>query len=198
MEKQKLTNRQIQALATKNKIYQIAIELMEKKGYENIKIEDICKKAGVSVGSFYSYFKSKDDILIEIFKRADVYFENEVENKLSNINALDQIVEFFTYYANYNEAVGIDTMKRLYNFNNKMFITKGRYMQTLLQDIITNGQDKGEISHNMTVNEISEYLFIAARGIAYDWCLHDGKYDIKEFMYNYFKNLVVIFKNTQE
>ena len=152
----------------------------------------------MSVGSFYNYFKSKEVILIEIFKRADIYFENEVLNNLSSINALDQIVEFFTYYAKYNEAVGIDTMKRLYNFNNKMFITKGRYMQTLLQDLITNGQDKGEISHNMTVNEITEYLFIAARGIAYDWCLHDGKYDIKEFMYNYFKNLVVIFKNTQE
>jgi len=196
MEKQKLTNRQIQALTTKNKIYQIAIELMEKVGYENIKIEDICKKAGVSVGSFYNYFKSKDDILIEIFKRADIYFENEVVNKLNSVNSLEQIVKFFTYYAKYNEAVGIDTMKRLYNFNNKMFITKGRYMQTLLQDIITNGQNKGEISHNMTVNEISEYLFIAARGIAYDWCLHDGKYDIKEFMHKYFKHFVIIFKNT--
>ena len=196
MEKQKLTTRQIQALTTKNKIYQIAIDLMEKDGYENIKIEDICKKAKVSVGSFYNYFSSKSDILSEIFERADSYFETEVIGNLKSIKSLEKIVEFFTYYANYNEVIGIDTMKQLYKFNNKLFITEGRYMQTSLQTIISDGQMKGEISKNSTKDEISKYLFITARGIAYDWCLHDGEYDIKEFMNNYFKQLVIIFKNT--
>jgi len=196
MKKQELTNRQMQALTTKNKIYNIAVELLEKNGYENIKIEDICKKAKVSVGSFYNYFESKSDILNEIFKRADDYFEFEVIDNLNSVNSLDKIVEFFNYYANYNEIVGIDAMKQLYKFNNKLFIAEGRYMQNSLEDIISKGQSKGEISKNMTVDEISKYLFIAARGIAYDWCLHDGEYDIKEFMHNYFKQLVIIFKNT--
>ena len=195
MKKQKLTNRKMQALTTKNKIYNIAVELLEKSGYENIKIEDICKKAKVSVGSFYNYFESKSDILNEIFKRADDYFEFDVIDNLRSTNHLDRIVEFFTYYANYNEIVGIDAMKQLYKFNNKLFIAEGRYMQNSLEDIISKGQSKGEISKNMTVDEISKYLFIAARGIAYDWCLHDGQYDIKEFMDNYFKQLVIIFKN---
>ena len=155
MKKQKLTNRQVQALTTKNKIYNIAVELLEESRYENIKIEDICKKAEVSVGSFYNYF------------------EFEVIENLKSINSLDKIVEFFTYYANYNEAVGIDAMKQLYKFNNKLFIAEGRYMQNSLEDIISKGQSEGEISENMSVDEISKYLFIAARGIAYDWCLHD-------------------------
>jgi len=93
MKKQKLTNRQVQALTTKNKIYNIAVELLEESRYENIKIEDICKKAEVSVGSFYNYF------------------EFEVIENLKSINSLDKIVEFFTYYANYNKIVGIDAMK---------------------------------------------------------------------------------------
>jgi len=54
-------------------------------------------------------------------------------------------------------------------------------MQNSLEDIISKGQSEGEISENMSVDEISKYLFsylfiylfIAARGIAYDWCLHD-------------------------
>ena len=194
MNEQKLTSRQIQAKATKNKIYQVSIELLKKKGYEDLKVEDICKNAGVSVGSFYNYFKSKNDILMEIFKIADDYFENEVENQLNSTNSLNQIVEFFDYYANYNVLIGIDTMKQLYTFNNKMFVQNGRFMQTLLQEIISKGQNKNQISSIMTVEEISNYLFIAARGIAYDWCIHDGNYDLKEFMHNYFSKLVSIFK----
>jgi len=194
MNEQKLTSRQIQAKATKNKIYQVSIELLKKKGYEDLKVEDICKNAGVSVGSFYNYFKSKNDILMEIFKIADDYFENEVESRLNSTNSLNQIVEFFDYYANYNVLIGIDTMKQLYTFNNKMFVQKGRFMQTLLQEIISKGQSKNQISSIMTIEEISNYLFIAARGIAYDWCIHDGNYDLKEFMHNYFSKLVSIFK----
>ena len=194
MESERLTSRQIQAINTKNKIYEVSIDLMEKEGFENIKISDICKKAGVSVGSFYNYFQSKNDILIEIFNRADDYFKKVVSKNIKGENSLDQIVDFFTHYGKYNEIVGIDAMKKLYSFNNKMFISKGRYMQALLQEIITKGQEKKEIIKDMTPEEACEYLFISARGVAYDWCLHEGEYNIEEFMHTYFKRFVKLIR----
>ncbi|WP_259596222.1 TetR/AcrR family transcriptional regulator [Clostridium botulinum] len=71
---ERLTKRQIQAINTKNKIYNIATNLMQKEGYDNITIQNICEKAEVSVGSFYHYFESKNDILIELYKKADHFF----------------------------------------------------------------------------------------------------------------------------
>lgn len=90
MAKQKLTKRQIQANKTRSKIYKIAVDLMEKKGFNNITIEEISKKAKVSVGAFYHYYNSKEDILFEIFRRADEYFENEVAQVLreGDLNSL--------------------------------------------------------------------------------------------------------------
>ena len=61
MAKQANTKRQEQARETKNRIYNSAIELMEKEGFDNITIADIREKAGVSVGAFYHYFASKND-----------------------------------------------------------------------------------------------------------------------------------------
>ncbi|MBD7912840.1 MULTISPECIES: TetR/AcrR family transcriptional regulator [Clostridium] len=194
MKNQGLTSRQLQAQKTKNKLYKISIELLEKQGYEKLKIEDICKKAGVSVGSFYNYFNSKNDILIEVYKRADNYFENEVKNNLTSTNNLDKIIEFFDYYGKYNDIVGIDIMKQLYNSSNKIFPQKGRLMQVLLKEIILEGQSKNEISSNMTPEEICDYLFISARGLIYDWCLHDGTYNIVEAMHKYISLLITIFK----
>lgn len=188
-----LTSRKKQALETKNKIYQASIKLIEQKGYNDMKIDDICKIAGVSVGSFYNYFKSKIDILVEIFDRADNYFENIVEKNLSGKNSEENIIIFFEYYAKYNLFTGLDTVKQLYNPNNTLFITKGRYMQELLIKTIQNGQEKNEILINKTAEEITEYLFVAARGIIYDWCIHDGSYDLIDFTKNYFKNLIEIF-----
>lgn len=194
MKNERYTARQLQAQKTKNKLYKISIELLEKQGYEKLKVEDICKKAGVSVGSFYNYFNSKNDILVEVYKRADNYFKNEVENNIKSVNILDKIVEFFDYYGNYNDLVGIDIMKQLYNSNNKLFSQKGRFMQTLLESLILEGQNKNEISSHMTSKEICNYLFISARGLVYDWCLHNGAYNLKDSMHNYISLLVNIFK----
>ncbi|OOM74184.1 fatty acid metabolism regulator protein [Clostridium puniceum] len=194
MAKEILNRRQLQAQKTRNKLYKISVELLEKQGYEKLKIEDICKKAGVSVGSFYNYFNSKNDILTEIYKRADDYFQNEVKNNIKSINSLDKIIEFFDYYGIYNNLVGIEIMKQLYNSNNKIFPQKGRFMQVLLQEIILEGQNKNEIISSMTPEAICDYIFIAARGVVYDWCLHDDTYDIKESMHNYLSLLVNIFK----
>ena len=130
MKENKLTKRQIQAIHTKNKIYDTAIELMKEKDYQDIKIEEICSKAEISVGAFYHYFSSKNDFLTEMYSRADHYFQQEVGTHLTSVHTLDKIVEYFDLYAKYNEMIGISTMKQLYHSNNRLFIQKGRAMQT--------------------------------------------------------------------
>jgi TetR/AcrR family transcriptional regulator, fatty acid metabolism regulator protein len=193
MQKKKLTMRQTQAIKTRTKIYNTAFDMMEKKGFDNITIEEISKKAGVSVGAFYHYFKSKNDILFEIYHRADEYFKDTVENKLVAENALNQIVEYFIHYARYANLTGIEFTKHLYNTDNKFFIRKDRYMLTVLEDIIGSGQAKGEISSEMSPDEMTDYLFVIARGIIFDWCLYNGAYDLEAKMDFFFKRIVSVF-----
>ncbi|MGE5630419.1 MAG: TetR/AcrR family transcriptional regulator [Caulobacteraceae bacterium] len=189
---EKMTKRKMQAQQTKEKIYRTSVELMEKKGLSNITVEEICKEAGVSVGSFYNYFESKSDILNEIYDVADEYFMNVVEKEVKNDSINDRIVQFFCYYADYNVNRGLEFVMHLYHTRNTMFIKKGRYMQLVLQKIIEEGQELGEIPKDMLPEEIVEYLFIAARGIIYDWCLHKGQYDLVEFTRNYVRRLVKV------
>lgn len=193
MEQPKLNSRKIQAEVTKNKIYKSSIKLMEQQGFNNIKIEDICKKAGVSIGSFYNYFKSKNDILIEIYIKADEYFEKTVKNQLEGDNFPDKIVSFFEYYAIYNILTGFETVKQLFGPYNKMYITKGRKMQAVLIDIIEKGQESGQLTNEVSPEEMNDYLFVAARGVCYDWCARDGEYDLKDYMSSYFKRLINLF-----
>lgn len=48
----KLTQRQINALETKNTIYNTALKLFAKYGYDRVTVDEIAKYAGVSKGSF--------------------------------------------------------------------------------------------------------------------------------------------------
>ncbi|SCY82040.1 transcriptional regulator, TetR family [Alkaliphilus peptidifermentans DSM 18978] len=144
------------------------------------------------MGSFYNCFKSKNEILDWIFKLADDYFVNDVAGKIKEGNTQGRVIRFFEYYADYNKERGIDFVKQLYTVKNNLFATKGRPMQNVLQAIIEDGQSKGDISTDITPEETVRFLFIAVRGVVYDWCLHDGKYDLTEAVNNYVKRLVKI------
>lgn len=193
--RQKLTQRKIQAQKTKKTIYKAAMQLMNKKGFGNTTIAEISKKAKVSVGTFYLYYKSKEDIFSELYQKADVYFKNDVAKHLEGKDVWDQVVIFFACYARYNQDQGLDAISQLYNTKNKLFIAKGRYMHTLLHTIIEEGQAGKHISAAMPPGDIADYLFIMARGVVYDWCLHDGDYDLEEAMTRHLKRLLPVFQS---
>ena len=184
-----MTNRQLKALETKEKIYQIALDLLESDGYDNIRIEDICQKSGVSIGTFYNYFKSKNEILKLIYKKGDDYFENTVSDAIEGLGTEEAILSFFRYYAQYNINTGMTTLKHLYNPENEFF-TKKRGMQHVLGRIIQKAQNQNEMTNELSSYEIVADLFILARGIVYDWCLRDGGFDLEEKMTSFIERVL--------
>lgn len=69
MKEKSYLSRKEQAVFTKKKIFDTTVLLMKKKGYSKITIREICQNAEISVGTFYLYFLSKDDILLDIYNR---------------------------------------------------------------------------------------------------------------------------------
>lgn len=60
---------QVRKQDRKQQLLHIALELFATKGYENTKISDIVAKAGVSQGTFYWHFESKEAICLEMLER---------------------------------------------------------------------------------------------------------------------------------
>ncbi|NDL61802.1 TetR family transcriptional regulator [Enterobacteriales bacterium SAP-6] len=151
---------------------------MKQRSLGDITIEDICSDAGFSVGSFYNHFHTKNDIFIELYVQADSFFAESFEQDTSAGNSGERILRYFDFYAGYNQSTGLETVKQLYVGDNKLFIEKGRYMQRKLESYISQGQDQQEITRRFSAAYIAEDLFIAARGMIYHWCLHEGDFDL--------------------
>jgi len=83
----------------KKEFIDIAEQLFIEKGYENTAVSDIVKKAKVAKGTFYYYFKTKEEILNSIVDR---YIDIIVEGfeKIANEkrpNAVEKLVNIFLF-----------------------------------------------------------------------------------------------------
>ncbi len=63
--------KQKRSMEKKQRIKDAAIKLMSERGYHNTSSNEIAKEADVSIGTFYSYFKDKKALYIELV--ADIY-----------------------------------------------------------------------------------------------------------------------------
>ncbi|WP_028546766.1 TetR/AcrR family transcriptional regulator [Paenibacillus taiwanensis] len=67
----------------KAEIMDAALELFASKGFEHTAVSDIVKKVGVAQGTFYYYFKTKEEIMVALINRSLVEHE-------TTIKAIDQ------------------------------------------------------------------------------------------------------------
>ena len=74
---------------TKTNIIKALEQLSKDQNLDNIKIRDICTLANISVGTFYLYFKSKEEAILYIYQQCDEQFRNL---KLTN-DPLDNIYQ---------------------------------------------------------------------------------------------------------
>jgi len=62
------TAQQQRSIKTRDWIMKAAFQLFAQKGIHGTNSKEIARKAGVSIGSFYSYFKNKKTLLLEILE----------------------------------------------------------------------------------------------------------------------------------
>lgn len=174
-----LTNRQKQAIATKQKIFHCAVSLFAQKSYENVTVQDICEEAEVSVGAFYHHFKSKENIINDGYRLFDQQSETVWEQAHPE-EPLEQIRFLIAEQANSMEQMG--AMAALQYFKNqlscaeKYILDPERFFNKTVclavGHAISNNTLRGE------KKDITEDILGLSRGIIYDWCLHGGAYSL--------------------
>jgi len=136
-----------------SQIITAAEDVFTRKGFAEARMDDIAEETGLSKGTLYLYFKSKDDLIIaildRIFQREFKAFE---QSDISEMSALDAI-KLFTDTVAKDIKLMLRLMPVAYEFLALAFRNKtvqkalkvyvNRYMDILVP-IIQRGIDSGE------------------------------------------------------
>ncbi|MBO1263968.1 TetR/AcrR family transcriptional regulator [Proteiniclasticum sp. SCR006] len=180
MEEEKMTNRQKKALETKDKIYDAAMAKFSEKGLERTSIQEICREAKVSIGSFYNHFASKEEIIYEIFRRADLNFEQFKDVDVEERGIRNLILDYMDYYVSFVQTNDIRFTKSFYSTSNHYFVQEKRPMQEVLKSILKEQNLKLNAYYVEDADMLVDRLFMVSRGVIFHWCLKDGDFDLNE------------------
>ncbi|MBR7084687.1 MAG: TetR/AcrR family transcriptional regulator, partial [Oscillospiraceae bacterium] len=103
--------RQIRAAETRKKIVSAAKKLIAENGFENVSIEDIAIEAGVSTGSFYTYFKMKEDVIEEL-NQANFYRLAEITNEMKDKDLNERLKYYCREFLAGIERAGIEICRQ--------------------------------------------------------------------------------------
>ena len=172
---------------TKGRIVSAAWKLFYEQGYENTTVEDIIFESETSKGSFYHYFEGKDALLGSLSVLFDEKYEELRDELKPETDAIEKLVflnrELFTMIDN---SVSLELLARLFSSQlvtrgEKHLLDRNRTYFNLLQQIVREGLERGELRGDMSANEIVKAYAMFERALMYDWCLSGGEYALARY-----------------
>ena len=114
-----LSKQQLKSMETKARIFNAAKRILKKSGYEQLSIKNICEEAGVSNGSFYHHFKTKDDLLSYYIEEQPSINPDLLDLPSSKEEARETIVYVYLNYVRYCRELGVEFMANYYTPKNQ-------------------------------------------------------------------------------
>lgn len=159
----------------KDEILDAAQELFYSRGYEQTPVSSIIDKVGISKGTFYHYFQSKEQLLDSLAERVTNQVLAHLEKVLDkpNLDAIARLNLMFASSASWkaaNREVIIALMDAMYSDNNilmrkKLTARTIAVASPLMTSIIHQGINEGVFNTSFP-DDISEMIFQFTTGFS--------------------------------
>ena len=197
-----MNKRKLAAKKTKKKLITAALELIKENGFDAINVEDITQKAGVAKGSFYTYFKRKEDIVLEISRTPFSEIAEEIV-AMENTDLIKKLTYYFHRFMECVENCGIHVCRQwtrdVLDPNNVPDNKDGKkwfYDFEMLKNILNTAVQNGELKKDTPLELLTHIIISELYGMMVCWCMSDGKFEPLEWTDKFCKlQLEAIFQN---
>lgn len=183
-KKKYASSREERAQATREKLLNAAIELVNQYGMKYLTVRNICDEAGVSTGSFYNLFDSKDDLVFYYLQNVFTEYKQKVEDDASRHSSLEKIILIYRFYIQCVLETGLEFITGLYAANTNQafnFLERNPRNEMVLdrvREYLIEGKTSGEIHNDIDVNAALLRIGVIITGMIYYWCVFNGRIDL--------------------
>lgn len=185
-ELQELSKQQLKSKETKGRIFRAAKTILQQKGYEALSIKNICEEAGVSNGSFYHHFKTKDDLLSYYIEEQPSINPDLLDLPSNADEAKITIIHVYLNYIHYCRELGLEFISNYYTPKNQSLnpdIWADRpYPIVTVHNYLQKAIDAGIIALKHPLDDVSTDIRMIVIGNVFEWSLKNGEADFEKNM----------------
>ena len=150
--------------------------LIHSKGYNNTGLSDILKAAGVPKGSFYFYFKSKDEFGLTVL---DYYWESvqgmtDAHCSDKNVPPLKRLARIMDVYHKLFESMGFNCGCPIGNLMQEMSDLNEGFrekvsdiysrMKDFIAQLLAEAQEKGDLPPSIDIDSTAQFILNSWEG----------------------------------
>lgn len=161
-------------IATKERILDKAVRLVNERGIEATSINDLISATGMTKGSLYFHFPSKEALSLAVMERAEAEFLEFLDASLTGRSPAEKLESFFRRIVEKHKSTGFvggcifgnsaletsDTDRRMAAVVGKVFET----WSSKIQDIVRDAQDRGQVRGDVSAGALARHMVMAIEG----------------------------------
>lgn len=180
--------------AVKQALAETAYRLFREKSFEQVGVRDIAAALGMTTGAVYYYFKNKSEILEYRASCKNAWLTEQVPALLEGLPPEEKIFQLLSgYLCDIFEEEGYELCE------DRMFIKHySRRESSELVELLTRLVEAcicdGVLPAQTSAKDVVQHLLIGCRGVEYDWCIHQGSYNIRDKMRRHLSAVLCYYK----
>ncbi len=182
---ERMTNRKLAALETKRKLLEAAKGIIREKGLVNTSVEEITRACGVSNGTFYTYFKRKEDVVFAL--NHDMFREIYEEAQSYSGPFMERLTFYMVNFSGHIERDGLKLCQEWVRNTVDPDLVENPYDKGKLRmdidsmkGMLQSGVSRGELKEDTPIDALADALTDILYGEMLCWDMAGGAYSFEE------------------
>lgn len=166
-------------------ILKAAVKVFAEQGFFQSKVAQVAKEAGVADGTIYLYFKSKDDILIQIYEyQTRLVFEQfrkAVDKAVSAEQKLRNLVR--THLEEFQKDINMAIVYQAETHQHRRLAQDvikemSKWYRDIITEVVELGQEEGTMRRNLYMGLVMRLIIGSVDEVINAWIHAGGNYDL--------------------
>lgn len=190
-----------QGAETKKLLFESADKLFRQGEFKDVTVEAITRMAGVTKGTFYVHFESKDALYIQLFsgyvERLDTEYgafldtlPPEMPSSETVLAFVEEIIDLMVTQIGYESLKTVYRLQLASTMNMESVTGYERRIYPFFQEVLERGIRRGEFNTAFSPEAMSRHFVMALRGLTYEWCIRYPNFDFKQEALAHFRLLL--------
>lgn len=161
----------------KQKLLEATKAIIEEYGIRHLTVRNVCEKSGVSSGSLYHHFGTKENLVCTYIEKLfeQVVKRNPIPENMKAKANYGAVLWSFLVYARFCETLGPDTVQVLFSASDHDFFEQSEIWQEIRKNVAAMFLEGGEFyrpDFSLSVmKDIYADLQVLYRGVVISWCM---------------------------